>query len=744
MFTLGNSQAGIGLLITLHDNFTNTSRKVSAEMGRLSHTAKDAAKTGYAAGREYKAMAMAAGGAATLYFLHGAVKQYARLNYTLTQASIISTNSADSVGALEQSAKALSQQYGVSVMEISDAYLMLTRAGLSITDQIKVMPDFIRGSIAMGSSLEFTASKGTDMMTTFNKGANESGSMMAKMSIGANAANMDFRELSKTMEYVGVSARLAELSPEEIIAVSGALHNAGLKSTKAGVAMGNYVTQIANAMGQFKTTRQATVLEAIGLDESDVIDTATGKYRNLVDIMEISAKKIQTLPVSQRPGFLKALVNERGSKAILAGLTSEMGSSARQIYEKLINPDIDKVFKKQVDDMMDTPEMKLKKLEAAWLNFQKSVGKAIWPLIRPLTLILTHLANFLAFIADSKIGQVLIIAVGSAALLVTAFSSIYLIARMIGMAITGWGIASTPFKAILSGLGRVGAKGALANSGIVAGVFKSGTRAGKTYYKSAGKFISAKPYLAAGGASSLFSMGSMRRFPMLLRIAKIGRFFGNILDKATGVLSKFVPWLSKFVPWIARALGFAARILTGPIGWIYSIASIFLTFGEIVELTTKALADFAALMYTFSTPQGWWDMLKGGLTGDSPLTVYEKNRFETRKALGVEEESKFANYKNYAAGQDIRDQLYKQSTAQDLNDFNERMVLESMGYFAKGKPLSEGEMINAHQNEYDRIAASRKEKQTQYTNLTIAVDGTKIVEKAVENKVNASNLFMVE
>ena len=71
MFSLGNSQVGIGLAVTLHDRFTRNARNVSREMDMMKRSATQIARTNMSMARDI-GMGMAAAGASTLYFLNNA------------------------------------------------------------------------------------------------------------------------------------------------------------------------------------------------------------------------------------------------------------------------------------------------------------------------------------------------------------------------------------------------------------------------------------------------------------------------------------------------------------------------------------------------------------------------------------------------------------------------------------------------------------------------------------------------
>lgn len=278
----------------------------------------------------------------------GTVAQLEQMKTAARDFSLVTTVSAQQAGvALQQLAQAgFSAQQSLNAM---NGVLLLSQA--TMTD-VAVTSDLLSSNIrAFGLAT-------TDAMRVSNVFA---------ATVTGSLATME--KLAYAMRQVAPVAELANLSIEETSASLGVLFNIGLRGEQAGTALRNIIIRLVRPMGE---------ASAVLRDAGVATRTATGEFRNLTEILTDLANSDLTDREFARIFETEALA---GAKAFMKALTTinEDGVSQYEDLKRAVTG-TDRAVELAAKNL-DTLDGQLKLLNNSWVDFQRTLGEAIAPLV---------------------------------------------------------------------------------------------------------------------------------------------------------------------------------------------------------------------------------------------------------------------------------------------------------------------------------------------------------------------------
>ena len=246
----------------------------------------------------------------------GAVQGAADLESALAALQAVTGASAAEFATLREAAISASERTRFTAIEAANGLTELARAGLSATDAINVLNPAL--SLAQGNNLSVAQS--SELLTTtikqFGASMGEAARFADVLQATADGTATSVEQIGNAMSYVAPLARQAGVSIEQTSAVIGALADQGFRGERAGTALRNVFSALADPASKFSEALSDAGIRS--RDFSTVIE-ALGKKGD-------AAKKILlALDSEARPAIL-SLVN--GGGGAIADLTRKLEESA--------------------------------------------------------------------------------------------------------------------------------------------------------------------------------------------------------------------------------------------------------------------------------------------------------------------------------------------------------------------------------------------------------------------------------
>lgn len=246
----------------------------------------------------------------------GAVQGAADLESALAALQAVTGASAEEFATLREAAVSASERTRFTAIEAANGLTELARAGLSATDAINVLNPAL--SLAQGNNLSVAQS--SELLTTtikqFGASMGEAARFADVLQATADGTATSVEQIGNAMSYVAPLARQAGVSIEQTSAVIGALADQGFRGERAGTALRNVFSALADPASKFS---EALSDAGIGSRDFSTVIEALGKKGD-------AAKKILlALDSEARPAIL-SLVN--GGGGAIADLTRKLEESA--------------------------------------------------------------------------------------------------------------------------------------------------------------------------------------------------------------------------------------------------------------------------------------------------------------------------------------------------------------------------------------------------------------------------------
>lgn len=627
---------GIGVAVTLRDNFTNRANAVSASMGRMHNNVRRVIADNLRAVRNLS-LGVATAGALMLGPLTSAVKAGSEFNYIMAAVGAVTQDTIVGLDKLHNQALDISRETIHTANEIGDAMKFLGMAGFNtkqIAESIRAVSylgaatDTMIGGIGGGADIM------SNVMQQFNIDAKQSMRVADLLVATTTRANTNLTQLGEAVYYAGGQFSALQVPMEEVLAMAGVIAGAGYRGSFAGTAMMNMAQQLVKALGEFRTGRQSKVLEKIGLTAKDVMVMKDGivYLKSMPDVFDALGSKIDkgVIGASQ----IDALFRKRGARAFVAAMRDpKVGMNLREFTKFLKTETTGKAFEIS-EKRLGNHYGQMKILQSAWNTFRITVAEALFPVLLPLIKVLTSVANVLIKITSNPVGKWLtvfavgawaVVTVGAALLFV--FSSISLLAMKSTVTFANMGrslvwawnsaaAAATRYMLVQKGVGN----NMVMNS------------AGRWIDRSTGRYIKA-PAVGGGGITGVFAS------------------FGKWITKLVPALKNLVPLLGRF-----------ASVVTGPIGWIATILIALVGFKNMVKGVVYALGSLVqGIFYLYDVITGiGGNLLSPWNWGESMDDANKK--FEKRQ----EKLLKWLDFDTGTSAPVTRGKKYTQEFADDL------------------------------------------------------------------------------
>lgn len=216
---------------------------------------------------------------------------------------------------------------GTSSLDAAQAIEELAKAGLSVSDSMKVARDAIVLSRAGMLDGGAAASLLANAINTYGLTAADATRVTDVFAAAANASTTDVRDLGESLKYVGPVAAGLKISFEDSATALALLSTAGIKGSEAGTALRGMLASLAAP-----SKPAAAALETLGIKAFD----ATGRFVGLESITrQLTAAKSRMTDQEFQAAAAVSFGNEGlGAANVLAtqgvGKFQELGTAVRE------------------------------------------------------------------------------------------------------------------------------------------------------------------------------------------------------------------------------------------------------------------------------------------------------------------------------------------------------------------------------------------------------------------------------
>ncbi len=377
----------------------------------------------------------------------GAVSQFAAFEATLNKVQAVSGATAEGMGRIKQAAIDLGIQTQFSTQQAAEGFFELSKAGLTVQEQLDAMPGVISLAAAAGIGLGEAAETAAGTVRGFGLAMKDTTKVADILAQAANQSAVDVSDLAMSFKYIAPVAAASNQSLQGMSAVLAVLGNNMIKGEQAGTSMRAALLKL-----QAPSHEASKALKTIGLHVAD----ASGKMRPFTDIIrELSDKTAKFTQVSQAKIFENIFGLESVSAvSALVNAVRKSPEEFKRMEDAMRNAD--GAAKGMADTMNQGVAFSLVQLKSSSDVAAQSIGEVFAPAVKVAVDALTGMVN-----AFNQAGPIIKGFVAGALGLGALFGGVGLGAAAAAKAVSLYKDASllvtATFPALAAGLSRVAA-----------------------------------------------------------------------------------------------------------------------------------------------------------------------------------------------------------------------------------------------------------------------------------------------
>lgn len=436
---MGDAVFSVQAIMTLQDLISG---KLAGISRSLAATGREAQGLGAKLGALAKSMLpVVAVAAALMLGLGGAVAKAADFQQAMSHVAAVASASSAEMAALKSNALEMGAKTAYSAMEAAGAQEDLAKAGLEANQIIAAMPGVLSMAAAGDIGLSQAAEAATDTMKTFHMEAGQIGFIGDVMAATANKTSTDVGLMVQSLKNCSAVAASVGVDLTDLSAMIGKMADQGVKGAEAGTQLRDMMLRLAAP-----NKKGAELLGELGIKTRD----AKGNILPILDVMEQLEGKLKGMGTGTRATYIKEIFGDYAITATNALLNTGI-DKVRQFAGELRNSagSAAETAAKKMDNLKGS----LKSLHGSWDTLLISIGD---PFLKPLKKVadaLIPVLNLLSDLAQTDVGQALVLLAGGAATVVVASAAVAagLWAMSMAGAAATWALA--PLGAALAALG---------------------------------------------------------------------------------------------------------------------------------------------------------------------------------------------------------------------------------------------------------------------------------------------------
>lgn len=407
MLTSGSSTGGlleIGISLVMQDRFSHPAREASTELRRLYQEGKMAVEANLQAA---KSMGTSLMDSARENFrsLGNIINSGSEYIDTMTTVKAITQATAEQYDMLGNRAKQLGLDTVFSAKNIAGGMKYLAMAGMKVDEIQRTIGGATYLAGATGISLEGKGGA-ADLMTNVAKmyeigGAQGSRAVADILTKGTLSANVSVSDLAESIKYAGSTLVTFDRTLEESVSLIGALGNAGIQGSMAGVALQNMFQFLSKAITD-TNSRGAKALATLGINPDELVN-ANGELIDTWTILEKIKGPMSNLGQVEQVGILRDLFSMRGQRGAVALLNNL--DSAKALYLDILD---NKGYAKSInDERMDSLWGRLEQFREGIKTFHIAFSESVTPILKEIYAVGTRILTWATGALDKWYGKVL-------------------------------------------------------------------------------------------------------------------------------------------------------------------------------------------------------------------------------------------------------------------------------------------------------------------------------------------------
>lgn len=153
-----------------------------------------------------------------------------QLDQAFTQLQAITATSATEMEGLKKELIGVSEQTKFTAVEVAEAATVLGQAGFSTQEIKDSIKDVTLLATAVGTDLKTAVDLTTSTLSIFNLRAQDTGRVSNVLTAAINNSKLTLEKLTLGLQYAGNTAAQAGATFDEVVAILGAMANAGIRS----------------------------------------------------------------------------------------------------------------------------------------------------------------------------------------------------------------------------------------------------------------------------------------------------------------------------------------------------------------------------------------------------------------------------------------------------------------------------------------------------------------------------------
>jgi TP901 family phage tail tape measure protein len=376
----GKQRYTLGFRVALEDAFSKQAQQVKSSLKGISKENQIFNQSLLAARNTYGGIAAA--GTAAIVGLGAAVQTGAEFEYVMKGVKAVSQSTVQQYQELSRLAMDLA---GTSIFmpgDLASGMRYMAMAGFdaaTIAANMKATQELAMATMTALGGKGGTADIMTNIMKGFNLGPEKAAEVSDILTTAVTNANISLIDMGNTMRYVAATASDLNLGVDTVSALAMTLGNAGIQGSMAGTAIENMLRYLAMGLSEFRTGRQSSAWESMGLSPSDVVDM----YGNLLPIEHVLGKIREQLLGSGNirvQGVLKEIFGVRGKRG-----ASTVARNLEDFikFQDMLRNHSEGRTSAVVAEMMDSLSGSFNKLRSEFVSLQVAFTDAVGPMIRP-------------------------------------------------------------------------------------------------------------------------------------------------------------------------------------------------------------------------------------------------------------------------------------------------------------------------------------------------------------------------
>lgn len=562
MISLGQqSQLGIGIAISLQNNFSGSALKVLQQMNQMKNAANQMVLGAMRNYRNMSAGIATAAGAATLG-MYKMAESGAEFQHKINQVAIVGGRELGKTRKqLTDFSLQMDKTFTRNPTEIAGAMFENVKAG--ITTGLQLITKY-QIAVATATDEILEGENGVafglnSIMNAMNLTYKDFPRIANAVTAAANASQASVIGLNESMQYFANTAHLSNMGLEETLALLAKLSQSGIRGSAAGTAAANMLNYLEKTVGPFRGKKATKAWEMLGINP-DALAPFINRGQ-ITDVLSFISSKAQNLPTVQRKSALNALFNIRGERALEnMFIDADPTKSFSALKQQIFSGEKTDIAMKQSKAMMNDLQGEIGLFKNQLTNFRIAFTEAVGPTLRVIISFGSKLLSLTTSILKTPIGKIL---AGVAAVTIPLIGILF-----------AFRAAALTATIALNGFAGMAARGTFSNlMGAGMDMFSGGFLKGK----GVGLNSLGKSYVLKG--QQVNYMGKIYKGGQFLPKgfqaggwgSKIGNFLGfGSMAGAGGFGGKIIGFLGKMAPWLGKIAGFAFRWLP-VIGWIWSI-----------------------------------------------------------------------------------------------------------------------------------------------------------------------------